>query len=322
MGDRTSIQWTDATWNPLRGCSRISPGCTHCYAERIAARFSGPGRPFDGLASMMPGGPRWTGRVRLVPRAMTQPLRWRRPRRIFVNSVSDLFHESLTNEQIALLFAAMAVAPQHTFQVLTKRARRMRKWFQWAERFAPDAGGAGPLRAIWEAIACDSEGAWPETWDTEEGPPVGNAWPLPNVWLGVSVEDQQRADERIPELLSVPAAVRFLSCEPLLGPVEIGSGRGIDWVIVGGESGHGARPFDLAWARSLVAQCKAADVALFVKQLGACACDAENGLAGALLDVHPDAAALVSQRLHDRSGADPSEWPEDLRVREFPGVQR
>lgn len=276
----TGIEWTDVTWNPTRGCSRVSPGCEKCYAERQAARFAGAGGPYHGLVRVGPNGPRWTGDVRLVPDSLTAPLHWRKPRRVFVDSMSDLFHEKISNEDIAAVFGVMAASPQHTFQVLTKRAERMLEWFMLVAARRPTVTmepvayclGAmhGVLRRPSAAVAHDGDGRPP--------------WPLPNVWLGVSVEDQQRADERIPPLLATPAAVRFVSYEPALGPVDFQryiydgawmndplATRGftatrLNWIIVGGESGPGAREFDLAWARSIVAQCRAAGVAMFIKQ--------------------------------------------------------
>jgi protein gp37 len=276
VSDATKIQWTDSTWNPVRGCTKVSPGCKNCYAERFAERWRGiPGHPFEQGFD-----------VRLVPEALDLPLRWKKPRRVFVNSMSDLFHPDVPDEFIARVFGTMTRAPQHVFQVLTKRADRMR---DWVTRFP------------------------------------GLCF---NVWLGVSVENQATADERIPELLATPAAIRFLSCEPLLGPVElpmpkimvgfprhitrdrraIGAPLTLHWVIVGGESGPGARPCHTDWIRSVVEQCKAAGVPVFVKQLGAHATDlrADEGF---------------RMYLRDRKGSDPDEWPSDLRVREFPEVQ-
>ena len=246
MADRTGIQWTDATWNPLRGCSRISEGCRNCYAETVASRFSGPGQPYEGLAK----DGRWTREVRFVPHMLDQPLRWTRPRRIFVNSMSDLFHENVPDEWIARVFDVMARAPQHTFQVLTKRPDRMRRVLP---SFAPSH------------TARDRSG-----------------WPLPNVWLGVSAENQATADGRIPLLLETPAAVRFVSAEPLLGPIDLNErellcrtwrrgltiGRYLDWVIIGGESGPGARPMHPGWARALRDQCVHVGVPFFFKQWG------------------------------------------------------
>ncbi|HEY1814851.1 MAG TPA: phage Gp37/Gp68 family protein [Kofleriaceae bacterium] len=271
MGDATSISWTDATWNPIRGCSRVSDGCRHCYAEAVAARFSGPGQPYEGLAKIgvrTGHHPKWTGEVRFIADHLADPLRWKKPRRIFVNSMSDLFHENLTNEQIAAVFAVMASAPQHTFQVLTKRARRMREWFEWADDLTPSA------------LYGYAEHAIPT--DDDQGRMLGflrlrKAWPLPNVWLGVSVENQETAAARIPELLATPAAVRFLSCEPLLGPIDMPtvhvfgpnptwSGPRIHWAIAGCESGPGARSCNVEWLRSLRDQCADAGVAFFLKQ--------------------------------------------------------
>jgi protein gp37 len=302
MGDSTSIEWTDATWNPIRGCSRVSAGCTNCYAERVAARFSGKGQPYEGLAKMTKSGPRWTGKVIAVDDHLGDPLRWDRPRRIFVNSMSDLFHEGLTNWQIAAVFGVMAAAPRHTFQVLTKRADRMRAWFKWLEELVE------PKAAAWSAADCDvsihearAECMYIEVLDIarerfgddlKPSHPLVRAydeqdpkWPLPNVWLGVSTENQATADERIPLLLDTPAAVRFISAEPLLGPLVLTGSPGergggwlgrtgwhgdaqphLQWVIIGCESGPGARPLELAWVRSLRQQCDDHGVAFFLKQ--------------------------------------------------------
>lgn len=273
MADRSAIEWTEATWNPLRGCSRVSAGCQHCYAERVAARFSGPGMPYEGLIHPSTRG--WNGTVRLVPEVLDQPLRWKRPRRIFVNSMSDLFHESVSDATIAAVFGVMAAAPQHTFQVLTKRPERALRWF---------AGMADhPREKLHECV----KGALGYHHPCRPAINAG-AWPLPNVWLGVSVEDQAAADERIPLLLQCPAAVRWLSCEPLLGRVDLRShlksratpgpdhqfgdrlghaGR-LHWIVAGGESGPGARPMHPDWARSLRDQCAAAGVPFFFKQWG------------------------------------------------------
>jgi protein gp37 len=285
----TSIQWTDETWNPVVGCARVSPGCENCYAERVAHR--GLTERHRGLTVVGKHGPRWIGEARFVPEALGKPLHWRKPRRVFVNSMSDLFHDDITFEQIAAVFGVMAATPHLTYQVLTKRPARMVEFFRWMVR---------P--------------------------------PLPNVWLGVSVEDQRRADERIPLLLECPAAVRFLSVEPLLGPVYLdyaafngcdsfGSMPWIGWVIVGGESGPGARVCDLDWIREVVKQCRVAGVPCFVKQLGSAASDPKNGIAGAALKVPADFLDRVSKRLRDRKGGDMDEWPENLRVQEFPVVR-
>lgn len=286
MGDKTGIEWTDATWNAIRGCTRVSEGCRNCYAELVAARFSGTGQPYEGLARMTSAGPRWTGTVRFVEEHLYDPLRWQRPRRIFVNSMSDLFHERVPDEWIASIFAVMALARRHTHQVLTKRPER-----------AHDLLQADAFRELVDAhmteIAIERSDAQNRRTDDlrATAPDVeGDDWPLPNVWLGVSVEDQKAADERIPRLLETPAAVRFLSCEPLLGPLDLEKLRPsgatwldclegrrhigpsvhhvapVDWVIVGGESGPRHRSCAIGWIEDLVAQCDFAGVPVFVKQ--------------------------------------------------------
>ena len=291
MGD-TSISWTDKVWNPTRGCSLVSAGCTNCYAMRQAHRFAGKGKPFEGLTKTTPTGPKWTGEVRLAPEMLALPLRWRKSQRVFVNSMSDLFHEKLTNEQIAAVFGVMAAAPRHTFQVLTKRAKRMREWFVWArgdftEQQRGIASAPNTTRALLDAAFEHLGHAWKPAldahWKSDEA--EVDAWPLRNVWLGVSVENQDAADERIPELLTTPAAVRFLSCEPLLGEVQLfaflktplrdaalgklggsSSTPGVDWVIAGCESGPGARKCKVEWLRSLRDDCSVARVPYFLKQ--------------------------------------------------------
>ena len=259
MGNKTGIQWTDATWNPIRGCSRISEGCRNCYAETVANRFKGPGMPYEGLIAK---GGQWNGKIKIVDHLLDQPLRWKKPCRIFVNSMSDLFHENVSDNVIDKIFAIMALAHQHTFQALTKRPKRMMEYMNSSHRAA----------AIRE-VMMDITGEYIEWID----------WPLPNVWLGVSVEDQTTAEERIPLLLQTPSTVRWISAEPLLGPINLykcnaiyadynyeaaWSAGNIDWIVVGGESGPGARPMKFDWARSLRDQCQAADVPFFFKQWG------------------------------------------------------
>ncbi|MGV6473474.1 phage Gp37/Gp68 family protein [Azotobacter vinelandii] len=283
--NKTGIEWTDTTWNPIRGCSRASEGCRHCYAEQQAARIismdRGRGIPegqgsYDGLLAR---GGQWNGTVRLVPESLGLPLRWTKPRRIFVNSMSDLFHESVPFEFIASVFAVMGVTTRHTYQVLTKRPKRMLKFFQWLQdddeyRVFSDYW---PEHVPWVAQRHPHQGGYDN---------CGPAWPLENVWLGVTAENQAAADERIPLLLQVPAAVRWVSMEPLLGEVDLSrwlelggldtdlglSNPGLDWVIVGGESGPNARPMHPAWARSLRDQCAtagaAAGVPFLFKQWG------------------------------------------------------
>jgi protein gp37 len=319
VSTNSNIEWTDATWNPVTGCTKVSPGCAHCYIERTPPFRIGH-RKFDEKGT--------TGVICHEDR-LYQPLKWRQPKRVFVNSLSDLFHEEIRDTFIADIFGVMARCPQHIFQILTKRPTRMLEWMK---------NGAG-----WMTLATDFQKA--------AIPGMLMPWPLPNVWLGVSVENQHFADERIPLLLQTPAVVRFISAEPLLEGITLSrlhehcpthdrSGgfctgdcpdrRRLDWVIIGGESGPGARPFDLAWAYSLRAQCKAAGVACFIKQLGSVPVEAEeiwhcrdwNGRDGIRLlnarNRFRAPAGCVPLKFQDNKGGNPEEWPEDLRVREFP----
>jgi protein gp37 len=238
MSTATTIEWTEMTWNPVTGCSKLSQGCKHCYAERLAQRFW-KDRPFT--------------EVRVHEDRLDQPRRWRRGRTIFVNSMSDLFHEDVPAEFIARVFDVMRECPQHTFQVLTKRAERLAE-------LAPKL-------------------AWPS-----------------NVWMGVSVEDD-RVMGRIDLLRNVPAAVRFLSLEPLIGPLRRLQLGGIDWVIVGGESGPGARPMDPKWVEAILRQCRTAGVAFFFKQWGGIR-KASTGreLHGRTYDEYPSQRLVLAQR--------------------------
>lgn len=224
---RTTIEWTDATWNPLVGCSVISPGCTNCYAMAQAARIErmSPGLPqYRGVTQVVNGNPVWTGAVNLAPDAkLLEPLRWKKPRRVFVNSMSDLFHESVPDEWIDRIFAIMALAPQHTFQVLTKRAKRMRAYMSDDRTPHRIARKTVDLMITGHVTPDDN---WPvESIGDIDFPDdiTLRQWPLPNIWLGVTTEDQSRADERIPDLFATPAAVRFVSVEPMLGPVDLTS---------------------------------------------------------------------------------------------------
>ena len=270
MSASSSIEWTEATWNPVSGCTEVSAGCDRCYAKTFAERFRGtPGHYFERGFD-----------VQLRPNMLELPLTWRKPKRIFVNSMSDLFHDQVPADYIAQVWAVMAIAQQHTFQVLTKRHARMRSLLT-----------SGTFQtAVAEHILSMT--------DADELKDAGDPFPLPNVWLGVSTESQQWADIRIPALLDTPAAVRFISAEPLLGPIDIAryltgdcphcgdeitdppcglthanmscdpTAAGLDWVIVGGESGRGARPMHPDWARSLRNQCAAAGVNFLFKQWG------------------------------------------------------
>ena len=252
MSDKSTIEWTDATWNPLRGCTKISPGCKHCYAATFAERFRGvKGHPFEQGFDL-----------RIVEHKLYEPLQWKKTRRIFVNSMSDLFQDGVSDEYINRVADVMVEAKWHTFQVLTKRSERMRDLLNSKLKFAAQA---------------------------------------PHIWWGVSAEDRKYGLPRIVHLQEAKVAVRFVSAEPLLEDIGEVNLNGIRWLIVGGESGHGARPFQLDWARNLIRECKRQRVACFVKQVGR--------------QPWEDGKAI---KLQSSKGGDMDEWPEDIRVRGFP----
>lgn len=371
---RTAIEWTDVSANPLRAvtregktgwaCVKVSSGCANCYAESVNRRF-GTGRPFtaDGMKDV-----RVVLDEQRITRMVTASIRgpFRAPDgrpKCFIGDMTDIFGPWVDDDTLDCIFATFALRPDIDFQVLTKRPERMAEYLltggSIGERYNERETHVG-LTALGMVLdACS----------VNYGSKLGNgvmlrrdgelcAWPLPNVWLGTSVEDQQRADERIPHLLRCPAAVRFLSVEPLLGPVDLRRWVGgsdtseydveptdahcvvcgcvwdeddgshecppgfirPSWVIVGGESGPKARPCNAEWMHSVVRQCSAAGVPCFVKQLGACFSDAINGIAGRSLDIPPEGMELLSHRLRDPKGGDMSEWPDDLRVRHWPVV--
>lgn len=302
MAETSLIEWTDATWNPVTGCSVVSPGCANCYAMRLAGTRLKHHPSREGLTTDSKAGPVWNGQVRLNEAWLTQPLGWKRGRRIFVCAHGDLFHEAVPDAWIDRVFAVMALAPQHTFQVLTKRAERMRAYLSEVDQEREDAVGEA-VKVVASMMHPHDQGAAEKLdWSA----PVGGCKPmipLPNVWLGVSAERQQEAEERIPHLLETSAAIRFLSAEPLLGPLNLNRLHGhrdiegggdehwwesclngkpfntwaerdvpapkLDWVIAGGESGPGARPMHPDWARQIRDDCGAADVPFFFKQWGA-----------------------------------------------------
>ena len=251
----SKIEWTEATWNPLRGCARVSEGCRFCYAERVADRFSGTGQPYEGLTTRgKDGQPRWNNEIMLVPHMLKKPLSWKQPRRIFVNSMSDLFHEKVPFDYIQQVFDVMRQASWHEFQILTKRAERL----------------------------------------AELAPQID--W-SPNVWMGVSIEDS-RVIDRADALREVPATIRFLSLEPLIGSIPNLNLKGLDWAIIGGESGNEARIMEPEWAVDLLNQCRSANVPCFIKQMGT--------------------QWAKRQGSKSRKGDDFSEFPEALQVREYP----
>lgn len=306
----TTIEWTDEVWNPVVGCSRVSAGCEHCYAERHAHR--GMVEAHRGLTVLGKHGPRWTGEVRCLPERLEQPLRWRNPRRIFVNSMSDLFHESVPYEFIAAVFGVMAVCPQHSFQLLTKRPGVAKAFFQALARITSNGFGTPASRAL----------EWCRTKAISRGVPPGNLphhsfipgvqWPLPSVWLGVSVENRATAEARLTVLREVPNAMPWCSYEPALEAVSFESHLDyLRWIVCGGESGPRARPFDIGWARSTIRQCRDAGVPVFIKQLGSNPCVVRDGPFD--VQLYP-----LKRALRDHKGGDMSEWPEDLRIRQWP----
>lgn len=252
MAGNTTIEWSEKTWNPLRGCTVFTAECTNCYAMRYAHRFSGEGKPFEGLTMATKGGPVWTGKIRLVPKDLETPLGWKRPTRIFVNSMSDLFHDDVPEEYILKVFEVMERAAWHTFQLLTKRAKRLHE-------LAPRL-------------------PWPK-----------------NVWAGVSIGyDKSAYKARL--LAETPARVKWVSAEPLIGPVPSLNLEGVDWVAIGGESGPRSRPMNLDWAREVIARARESGTRVFVKQLG----------------------SVWGKGKGDYKGHDMELWAADLRIREYP----
>jgi protein gp37 len=338
----SKIQWTDKTLNPTRGCSIISDGCRFCYAQRQAYRFSGPGQPYEGLVRMTSAGPKWTGKIRLVPEALEEPLRWRKPARIFIDSMSDLFHEDVPFGFVDQMMAVIALTPRHSYQLLTKRPDRMLdyfsdKLFAKADTAASRLSAASYRTFLSEEADCQTANSINGV--LGKGHNVG--WPMRNLWIGTSVENQATADDRIPLLLQTPAAVRFLSCEPLLECLDLAAALsdqvptkeqvdgphglhylrhgapGVDWVIAGGESGPGARPCGLEWIRDIARQCEAAHVPCFVKQLGSrpLVKEADPPSYPPRRSEHSSRAQYLT--LRDKKGGDPSEWPGAF-PREFP----
>jgi protein gp37 len=328
----SKIEWTDETWNPVVGCSKVSEGCQNCYAigqayrnAAIAETQENPGRLayYQGLTEKTHAGrTEWTGVVNTVPEALEIPLKWKKPRKVFVNSMSDLFHSAVPFEFIDQVFAMMALTPQHTYQILTKRPDRMLAYMQSrVEKVLPFR--AELARAVGHPLTPMQDERRIRLFRSADLSIV-----LPNIWLGVTVENQEQADRRIPLLLQTPAAVRFLSCEPLIDWVELraihahgitnldcltgqhgvnyplqGQGNKINWVIAGGESGPNARKCHTDWINSIVVQCRDAKVPVFVKQLGAKPTWAD-----------PEGPWPIS----DRKGAIVAEWPQYLQVQQTP----
>lgn len=343
--DSTSIEWTHwpgyrgASWNFLRGCSRVppAPGATQtgcgdstgggCYAERDGGRWCGPGKPFDGLIRITKGGPRWTGLVTYHPHKLDEPLRKRHPHVFFVNSVSDLFHDDVREEWLDEGFAVMALATRHVFIALTKRSSRMRAYLSdpsTPARVAAIVARRALSPREGDARLPDYRGANALSDRFERG-----AWPLRNVVVGVSTENQAALDLRLPDLLATPAHRRVISAEPLLERVallEVATRAVLRaanlWLIVGGESGNRARPFALEWAQDLITECADLEVPCFVKQLGEVVV-AESPGWPVPTGVGPTTESRGWWRytLTGKAG-DPEEWPPSLRVRQVPELAR
>lgn len=348
MSDGSSIQWCDATWTIAVGCTRASSGCDNCYAATFVHRALH--ETHRGLTKIRPKnaarpGVDWTGEVRTLPHRLVDPLRWVKPRRVFVGSMTDLFHYAVPFEYVAAVFGVMAACPQHTFLVLTKRPERAREFFVWMDHRARAEARVTSASCFAAALNAGADvnapppGVSRTRWSYEM--PPNPAWPLPNVHLGVSVEDQRTADERIPVLLELPAALRWVSYEPALGLVDfkrIGSDplsitlplagltwrmakdgvrlcephKRVGWVVVGGESGPRARPFMIEWASAVVEQCREAGTPVFVKQLGS----------DPSLPLSRPTEVRRELTLRDYAGGDMDEWREHgldhLCVREVP----
>lgn len=324
MARDSKIPWTGPTWNPIRGCDPVSPGCKYCYAVRMAHRFAWG----KGLTVIRSGRPGWSGEIQFVREKLDEPLRWRAGRRVFPCSGADMFHERISFDYIAAMFGVMAAAHWHTFQCLTKRPERIKPFFDWL------VSGEGSRGYVWQSLYEHARMAGvPESrLDGRMGSPW--PWPLPNVWLGTSVENNDYR-WRIERLQEVDAQVRWVSAEPLLDRLDLRpylkGERALDWVVVGGESGrpgHDCRPCAMEWIDEIKDQCLEAGVPVFVKQLGSWVVSEErmadsieeaNDLRRSFGHTERDDPWLWEAGLRDAKGEDPDEWPDQMRVRLFPG---
>ncbi|MCX4571578.1 phage Gp37/Gp68 family protein [Streptomyces viridodiastaticus] len=283
----TKIEWTEQTWNATTGCDRISPGCDNCYALTMAKRLKGMGQAkYQNDGHPKTSGPGFA--LTTHPDVLDEPYRWKKPRKVFVNSMSDLFHARVPRDFLARVFAVMASTPQHTYQILTKRPER-------AARILSEAAFAPAVeKAMYDgdAYATLARGGL-------------KTWPLPNVWIGTSIENDDYT-RRADALRNTPAAVRFISAEPLIGPLPSLDLTGIDWLILGGESGPGARVLEPWWIDDLIYEARQAGAAPFVKQLGS------------VWARHTTVAGKTVAAHGDTKGGNPDYWPSHLRVREYP----
>ncbi|MFD8839786.1 DUF5131 family protein [Streptomyces griseofuscus] len=298
----TNIQWTEQTWNPTTGCDRISDGCLNCYALSMAKRLKGMGQAkYQNDGDPRTSGPGFALTTHLD--VLTEPLRWKKPRKVFVNSMSDLFHARVPRKFLAQVFAVMAATPQHTYQILTKRPER-------AARILTDLCTCGAGHPPGEHFRSSME--WAATSHSpnyvpglEHGIYHRSRWPLPNVWIGTSIESAAYA-RRADALSNTPAAIRFISAEPLIGPIPNLDLSDIDWLIIGGESGPGARPLQIDWVEDLLTNAAETATAPFVKQLGS-VWARDWTVNGKTVAAHGDTKA-----------GNPDHWPAHLRVREYP----
>lgn len=367
MSDGSSIEWTDATWTIAVGCTRVSEGCNACYAISFVHR--GLHESHKGLTIVRPKsatrpGVDWNGKVRTLPENLSQPLQWKKPRRVFVGSMTDLFHHKMPFEYIAAVFGVMAMASHHTYQVLTKRPARMLEFFAWLDEQAKlhhiDAlrlarANGGRVKPDPRVLYCVEAAAQAGVvWmDLASATRAYSKWPLDCVHLGTSVEDQATADERIPLLLQAPAVIRWISCEPMIGWVDlhyaidarqrdidhrdgdpspwakVPFGVVLDWVVMGGESGPRARGFKTSWAFNTIEEARGTRTRFYMKQLGSRPYGASGpgkssvGPKGEprawyFDDGRDEGGKLRTYRITARNGGNMSEWPADIRVREAP----
>jgi protein gp37 len=304
MAQQTSISWTDCVWNPIAGCSPASAGCQFCYAKGMASRLvcMGQAAKYGGLTRKVDGKVFWTGEVRFVESDLLKPLLWRKPRMVFVDSMSDWCHARVSDAWRDQMLAIAALTPQHSYQALTKRAAIMRNYLN-------DPSVPARVEAAMRKLVAKKGIKAPVF-----------SWPLANWWTGVSIENQQVADERLPLLSASCSAIRFASCEPLLGPVKLGKfASKLDWVIVGGESGRSARPFEVEWMENLRRECQKQGTAFFSKQLGA-----NPFHHGVQLLILEPSKKDPSKLIKSGHAGDLDAWPKSLAhltVREFPVSQ-
>ena len=314
MADKSNISWTDATFNCIVGCTRVSSGCENCFAEKLSWRLqNNPKTPYykGTVRKTSKGNILWTGQVNLVPEKLDQPIRWQRPRMIFTNSMSDLFHDEVPDDFLDAMFGVMLITPRHIYQNLTKRPGRMKGYISDRIKYPNNVKWRIDIANAWKKYGIYTEDRDVELTLNMTIQAKHEMGKLPqHIGLGVSCEDQATADERIPILASTPAQFRFLSLEPLLENINLDINKDkMHWVICGNESGHNARIGNINWLWNIHAQCKQLDIPVFVKQLG-------SNCIGEYIQPHPRKTYRIKTK--DKKGADINEFPPGLRVQEFP----